>query len=288
MNFLGTLDRLRTLLREGGSSRPTYYGATYHGYYEPQGNFIVGTVADDVGSLANPPAAVVVMRDGEVAVSTNEFRREGNIWRFRLEVERPFTPDEVMRETLAVFAVDRHGGRSKMAMEGALQLSFIREATAPPSETELIIDFSSAGNSAEYRIDGWHGQEPDHVWTDGKSSTIALPYRQPGERYHVEIFAWPFVVEGKLPDQTLIVSLGEVELAKFYARVGANLLEFDIPPEVTSLNQHIFDLRHPDAVRACDLIPGKEARMLALAFRRIKLKRLLQTEQAAGDRGVDH
>lgn len=280
MNLFGAFANLRSFLRAGGIDPISFYGATYHGSYEPQESQMVGIVADSSGINKYPPAAVIVLRAGEIAGSTDQFHREGNTWRFKLTVDEPFTPNEVIKESLAVFAVDRRGGRSKLMIEGAVQLSCIREATAPPSETELVIDFSKAGNSAQYRKDGWHGQEPDHVWTDGKSSTIALPFGHPGKRYWIEILAWPFVVEGRLPDQTLIASFAEVEIGKFYVRPGANLLEFDLSPDLTSLGQGDLHLRHPDAVRACDLVPGADSRMLALAFRRIKVKRYLQSEES--------
>jgi hypothetical protein len=276
MNVLGAFSRLRALIKEGATDPVAYYGTTYQGMYEALGSRIFGTVSDCSGNNRYQPAQVVVTREGEAIGSTDQFDLRANGWIFEIEFASPFTTGDILQERLAVFAVDRRGSRSKLMLDGAVQLSYVKELTAP-SELELLIDFSDRGNSAQYRLDGWSGQEAEHIWTDGDSSSLALAFKQPEARYRLEILAWPFVVPDKIPAQTLFVSLEDTQIGKFNVRGGQNLLECDIPAELTTAAQTTLRFRHPDAAKPSDYLPDTGDRVMALAFRRITLRRYLDT-----------
>ena len=278
MNFMHFISRLRTSLRAGAADPVGHYGMTFEGSYEPYGHQISGFVKSRGSDKGYAPAAVIVILNGQIAESTSQLTRSGNGWRFNFNFPEPFTARDVLRERVKVFALDHRGGRSELLIDGAVQLSYIRQAYAPPSETELIIEFSQGGNSRQYVQQGWSGPETEHTWTEAKQSTIELLFRSPGTRYGVEILAWPFTVADRLPSQTLEVSVADIWIDKFYVRPGQNLLEFDIPAEATLVGRAIMRLDLPDAARPCDVTTSPESRTLALAFRRLKLKRYLEVK----------
>jgi hypothetical protein len=277
MNIFGALDRLRQRLKEGAHDPIARWGVTYQGAYEAVGSRIIGTVADCSGNNRYPPICVVVTRDGDSIGVSNELVPMSNGWTFEIDCDSPFTPNDILKERLTVCAVDRVGARYNLKVNGAVQLGFVKEVTSP-TETELFIDFSNKGNSAQYRLKGWHGQEPEHIWTDGKVSELSIGFDKPGTRYKLELLAWPFTVPDKLPAQTLIISLGDARVEKLHIRPGLNFLECDISPELTASPRATLRFDLPDAARSADLVPGGGERVLAVAFRRVVLKRYLPTK----------
>jgi hypothetical protein len=194
MNVREMLSRIGASFRSGTIDPGNYWGSNYKGTYEPGGSRLSGFVTDQGQDKRFPPASILVTRDGVPYGSTHEFERSGEGWRFAFEVSAPFAAVDVVHDRIRVYAVDHRGGRSELLIEGAIQLSYVQELLAPPSETELVIDFAAGGNSGEFVGSGWSSPEPTHTWNDGKQSTLALSFRSPGARYRIEVLAWPFVV----------------------------------------------------------------------------------------------
>lgn len=190
------------------------------------------------------------------------------------------TADDILKDRLTVFAVDHRGNRSKLAIDGAVQLSYVRQVFAAPYDVEIDIDFSAGGNSGEYLARGWSGQEPEHIWTEGKESTIGITFAKPGDLYRIELLAWPFAGPKELPVQTVVMRLGDVIVGKFFLGPRQHLLECDIPAELSETGPVLLKLELPDATRPCDLGVSDEARMVALACKRLKLKHFHQSSNA--------
>lgn len=277
MRIFDVVRRVRVLMKEGAADMYNHFGTTFQGVYEPTGRRIIGTVTDCSGVSRYTPTSIIVIRDDALIGSTDQFIPRSNGWTFELVFDAPFTTDDILKDRLQVFALDRLGSRNKLKLDGAVQLSFVKEITSP-TETELLIDFSDQGNSAQYRLSGWSGQEPEHIWTDGTTSTIAISFDKPGMPYKLEILAWPFVVPEKLPEQTLIVGIGDTQLTKLYVRGGLGLIECDIPSELTETGQNVLRFDVPDATRPRDVLPEGGDRVIALAFRRVTLMRYLRTK----------
>jgi hypothetical protein len=199
----------------------------------------------------------------------------GPQWRFRVELGEPLDPRAVLEDRIKVFAVDRRGSRSELQINGAVQLGFLRDAYAKPSEVEVEIDFTQGGNSTDFVQKGWSGQEPTHTWTDGDQSLLRLPFTEPGASYVGEILAWPFTVPDRIPGQTVLVSIEDTLLTTFHVTPGQNLLEFQIPSALTMPGQAVVVMKFLDAARPSDLMLSSDSRLVALAFRRLRLKRLL-------------
>jgi hypothetical protein len=167
MNMLKAFLRIVSHLRLGAAAPAFHYGSPYAGTDEPTGNWITGSVTNRGQDKRSPPASVIVTRDGVDVGSTTELERTGHGWRFSLGFPELFTANDITRDRIRVFVTDYLGARSELVIDGAVQLSYVRDALARPSETELVIDFSEGGNSTEFARAGWSHPEPHHTWTDG-------------------------------------------------------------------------------------------------------------------------
>ncbi len=269
---------LTRLLRWWGSGAADLvgrYGTKYIGNFEPKGRGIVGYVADLQGINRYPPVSITVFRDGNLVGSTVPIERNPNGWRFAVELADAISPNDILRDRIAVIAVDNLGAQSALKMLGAVQLEYLRESEGAAFERELTIDFSREGNSQEYVREGWSGAEPDHTWTEGTESTIAVTFASPGSRYGLEVLAWPFIVPDKLLSQTLEVWVSNLLIGRFHANAGHQLFECVIPPELTQARGAIIRFKHSDAARPSDFSLNQDNRMIALAFRRLRLNRYL-------------
>ena len=271
------LSRLRAWFNSGAADPAARYGCEYVGNFEVEGTSVTGIVGDSRGHARLPPSSLIVRRDGIEVGSTTEFERHGDGWRFALNITEPVTPHDILRDRLSVVALDRLGQESVLVMLGSVQLEFLRAVHGPGTEQELLITFTQDGNSRGYVQDGWSDPERNHTWTDGTHSTIRLPFACPGGRYRLELLLWPFVVRDKLESQTLSVSISGMLIGKFYPSRGQQLLEMEIPSELTQCTEAILRFDHPEAARPRDLGSAPDGRMLALAFRRLRLRRYLDT-----------
>jgi hypothetical protein len=248
------------------------YGAIYEGTYEPQNNAIVGSVAR--ANNRYPPARVILVKEGAIIASTEQFDTYHNSWRFALDAAIVLSGDDILKDRISVFALDRRGARSQLKIDGAAQLGYIRDKFSP-TQTELEIDFSKDGNSKQYLREGWSGQEPEHIWTEGKRSSIAIAFAAPGKAYSIELLAWPFTVPNQIRSQDLVVSLLDIVLGRFTLGPRQHLVECGVPSDLTvhGVQTLWFDL--PNAARPCDVGVNRETRMLGLACKRLKIRRVL-------------
>ena len=242
---------------------------------------ISGIVADDLRHPRYPPASIDVFRDGRLLASTRQFERINDAWRFALDIADPVTRDDILGDRISVFALDRHGTRSALDISGAVQLEYLRAAGGMSTTRELTIDFSRDGNSRDYVREGWAGAEREVTWAVGTDSTIAVNFDKPGSRYGLEILLYyAFVVRDRISSQTLAISISDMLIGKFYPIGRQELLECDIPPELTQSGEAIIHFHHPDAARPIDFGISGDTRRLAVAFRRMRLKRYADNPDA--------
>jgi hypothetical protein len=272
--MLELLARLRAAIRTGAADPVASFGSIFRGTYEPRANSILGGVSRDGNYY--PPTQIIASKDGVVVASTDQLETHAESWRFNLRLESEITADDILRDRIAVFALDRRGARSALNIDGAAQLSYVREMFSP-SQLELEIDFSASGNAGDYLRDGWSTQEPDHIWTEGKQSTICIGFAQPGERYRLELLAWPFTASPQLTDQMLTVTISEIAIGQFSLGPRQHLIECDIPSELTRSGSTTVKLELPSAARPSELGVNKDPRMLGLACKRLRLTHRPQT-----------
>jgi hypothetical protein len=281
MKSTNLLSRIRSALRRGAVDPVGRYGTQFKGTYEPRDRVIAGGVSVLSGYNRSPPAQIVAVKEGDIVASTSQLEPNSTGWRFRLELEFPIMPDDVLRDRITVFALDQHAARSELRIDGSAQLAYLREAFSPPHGTELDIDFSKNGKNRQFLLSGWSGPEPDLTWTEGKESTVAIKFANPGHRYRVELLAWPFTVPDKLPHQTLVVWLADVLIGTFYLGPRQHLIECDVSPELSQTGSTILRLELPDAARPLDLGVNGETRVLALACKRLRLRRQIENSEPA-------
>jgi hypothetical protein len=73
------------------------------------------------------------------------------------------------------------------------------------------------------------------------------------------------------------VSIGDNLVETLFVRSGQNLIQCDIAGELTRPGNAVMQFDFPDATRPCDISSSPEGRTIAFAFRRLKLKRYLET-----------
>ena len=137
------------------------------------------------------------------------------------------------------------------------------------------IDFSQSGNSAEFRGQGWSGQERIHIWTIGNRSELIfekIPHRG---GLAVRLEAWPFMAMPAPRAQPVTVHANGQKVAHFEL-TKRDLFEFVIPETaIQGQNRLLLEFRHPNAARPSDSDPNNDDhRVLALAFTHLELRRV--------------
>jgi hypothetical protein len=280
----GLLTRMCKAIREGWHDPATHWGAVYQGIYEIKDSRVIGTVRHVHIASDRPPSSILIERYDTIIGQCSSPERLQDGWRFEIDVGAKFSAEDVLRDRIKVVALDRLGGRSLLQLIGAAQLAYVKEAFGEPAEAELIIDFSQQGNSGLYVRDGWHPAERDHTWSRGTESLIEVPVGQPGGAYRMQLLVWPFVVNEKIPSQTLAVFVGDCLLTRAFIQRGNNLVEFEILPDLIRSDRLLLRFEHPDAARPCDHVPSKDNRMLALAFKTVTLRRTVTRPVCGGCR----
>lgn len=125
--FYRMLESLRMAVDSGWCDPITRYGSVYIGWYDLQDWGVSGVVSHYNRVSTRPPYSIIATNGGEVAGSVNEFApAENTSWRFQIQLA--FTPLDILRDRLAVFAVDRLGSRSRLKVLGEAQLIYVRKA----------------------------------------------------------------------------------------------------------------------------------------------------------------
>jgi hypothetical protein len=164
-----------------------------------------------------------------------------------------------------------------LQVDGETMMEIVRRAQVPPSDLEVSIDFRRGGNSREYIREGWYEAEPNHTWTRGTYSNVMVPLQEPACRYALRIDAWPFAVPGKLEEQPLVLSVEGCLLAKFVITPGNRIIECELPRKNIGGVCLVIRLDHPNAARPSDLGRGADNRELAVAFRTLDVRRIVET-----------
>jgi len=136
------------------------------------------------------------------------------------------------------------------------------------------LDFGSGGNSLPYRLGGWSGPEAGISWNDGTKAELAFPMLPPKGPVVMELFAKPFLVDGKVDRQRLRVLVngqpaGEITLIKpdfqeIVVEIPANLFG--------ASGAAALSLETPDAASPREIGAGPDQRRLAIAVKTLKLR----------------
>ncbi len=123
---------------------------------------------------------------------------------------------------------------------------------------------------------GWAYGEGDFRWTDGRRpSTIRFSLESDDCLKHscmIELDLRAYLPDGQVPQQRLIVSLNEQELATFTITTQEFATYHVAIPKGVLRRENALRLGHPDAVSPRELGKGPDARQLGVAVRSMALK----------------
>jgi hypothetical protein len=135
----------------------------------------------------------------------------------------------------------------------------------------LSVDFSRAGNSARYQLDGWGSQEPNFVWSLGPTSGLRLPVPWDRKPLVLDLDVNPCVSPPLLRGQILRVRVNG-HLLGSEVLTARSVLRCRIEPELLGVDETIelrFD--HPSFVAPIHLRYSSDKRPLAVSFFSVRL-----------------
>ncbi len=147
------------------------------------------------------------------------------------------------------------------------------EAAEPPPGPDamtLAIDFTNAGNSADFATSGLSKPEQFGTWSLGAESRIRLPQGVPSEACTLRLILTPFIVARLLPRQRLTVRIGDTEI--YSATIAAKIdVSLDVPAGLVDAYSGVeIVLLHPDAMSPMALGESSDVRQLAILLHQLQ------------------
>ena len=142
---------------------------------------------------------------------------------------------------------------------------------------EVVVDFGVAGLGSAL-VAGWSQPEPDETWTAAPVARISLPAPAVPATYVMTFKLRPQIVEGRLDQQRLGVSVNGVAIDEFVITrrtTRSCLLPWAVLRGRSSVDVS-FDL--PDAARPSDFGTSTDDRLLGVAFASLRLYPSLHDE----------
>jgi hypothetical protein len=241
------------------------------GWFDFFGDGIAGW-AEDTGVPSDSDLTIFVLRGREVIASGRVKEKSTTVgWRFAIETGSEVSGEDVLRERVTVLVRDAGGNTQALRLEGSTQLELIREHMSEPVTPLVEIDFREGGNSDAFVTEGWSGQERFHRWTVGMESTLALSSPPRDGSYALQLLLWPFTIPGRLTEQRLQVLINDTPVGNFDV-TQQSFLRCAVPPAVIpDAPRMIVRFLHQDAMSPASLGVSDDSRLLALAFKRVRL-----------------
>ena len=142
---------------------------------------------------------------------------------------------------------------------------------ARPSVVGKGIEFSAAGNSAEYQSSGWSKAEDQFTWSEGTAAKLVLPIGPaPGALTLIAKIA-AFVNPPELPAQPVEVHANGTKIAEWQVGDTADF-RAQIPAAATQKGGDLLlEFRTPRAFSPSAAGKGDDPRLLGIALHRIEL-----------------
>jgi hypothetical protein len=148
------------------------------------------------------------------------------------------------------------------------------------------IDFRDSGGADRHLLHGWCGQEPTHIWSQGRNGAVFLDVPEAPHGYVLEIDWYPFLVPPLLDAQPVTVSVNGAPV--FSGDIRADEVSaFFCPRPPDGDRRLVVAFSYANAARPLDF-GAADYRKLAMAFRRIRLLPLSEPKPAPGRRTAKH
>jgi hypothetical protein len=131
-------------------------------------------------------------------------------------------------------------------------------------------DFCAGGNAAQIIVSGWSVAEPDHTWSVGKRSIVAIDNVEAPHGFFLEIDWWPFVSYPYRPDQTVVVTVLDHRISP-YRLTQREIAALYCPAPAITDKKILVTFEHPDSARIADYMETSDSREVAIAFRRLRI-----------------
>lgn len=238
-------------------------------------DFSVGRITGWAANVLEPhdsDLTIHVIHGRSVIAAARVHERAAGVgWRFDIDIGSKVSSEDVLHERVRVLVSDAAGDTKVLRLEGATQLALIHELLPGGAPTLLDIDFREGGNSADFVLAGWSGQEQTHRWTIGAESRLILPPSLVLSDIMLEISLWPFIVADVLTSQRLQIIAADIVVGDFSVAHQAFLRCRRLRPAEPPGSEYLIRLIHPDAASPASLNVSDDTRLLAHAFKRIRI-----------------
>lgn len=131
-------------------------------------------------------------------------------------------------------------------------------------------DFGAGGNAAQIQVSGWSATEPQHTWSVGKSSVLAIDNVVAPHGFFLEIDWQPFVAYPYRPDQAVSITVLDHRISP-YRLTEREIAAFYCPPPATTDKKILITFEHLDTAKIAEYFETSDPRQVAIAFRRITI-----------------
>jgi hypothetical protein len=131
-------------------------------------------------------------------------------------------------------------------------------------------DFGAGGNAAQIQVSGWSATKPQHTWSVGKSSVLAIDNVVAPHGFFLEIDWQPFVAYPYRPDQAVSITVLDHRISP-YRLTEREIAAFYCPPPATTDKKILITFEHLDTAKIAEYFETSDPRQVAIAFRRITI-----------------
>jgi hypothetical protein len=128
----------------------------------------------------------------------------------------------------------------------------------------------AGGNAEQIQLSGWSAPEPDHTWSIGNRSALVIDDVVAPHGFFLEIDWQPFSVYPHRPDQAVIIIIGDRQLSP-YRLALSEIAAFYCPAPGGTDRKLLITFDWPDASQPSEYLRTDDPRVLAVAFRRLRI-----------------
>lgn len=136
-------------------------------------------------------------------------------------------------------------------------------------------DFRKNGNAADTQIFGFSVAEPDHIWAVGHRAVLLVRAVDAPFGFFLEIDWQPFLAPPYRSAQSVLIQVGNHKLSPYLLTQRETAAFYCQPLEDAGANA-LITFEFPNAEPANNLLDTRETRELAVAFRRVRILKLLE------------